>query len=121
MENDWLFKRAVESDTETPRECHLQACYSAYRNEEIPENVYEAVMGSAVIRKEELRNAMDVVNLGAVIGLAPEEIEENTLKLAIAIVSSYGIESYDAAARRLRNLNKYLNGLIFTEEYGPTE
>jgi hypothetical protein len=118
MENEWLYRRPVDSDTETPIEAHLQAMFAAYQGKRIEPHVYRAVMGYAVVRKDSLREALDFVNETAGFPSDEELINKNLQKLGVAIISSYGIESLNAATRRGQNLAYYFNGMILAEDLG---
>lgn len=118
MENEWLFRRPVDSDTETPIEAHLQAMFAAYQGRTIEERVYKAVMGYAVVRKENLKAALDFVNETADVVMDEEGVNDKLAKLGVAIISSYGIEGVDAATRRGKKLAYYLNGMILAEDLG---
>lgn len=118
MENEWLYRRPVDSDTETPIEAHLQAMFAAYQGKTIEPRVYKAVMGYAVVRKDSLREALDYVNDAAGLPLDDEQINRNLQKLGVAIISSYGIESLAAATRRGEKLAYYFNGMILAEDLG---
>jgi hypothetical protein len=118
MEKGWLYMRPVKEDTETPRECYLQAMYSAYKGEEINPDVYEAVLNSASLRKENLKAVMDNINELARRGVGKETSRMNMAVLAGAIVVSYGINGPEAAKRKLDHLGTYFMGLLFVEEFG---
>lgn len=118
---EYLLKRADPTNTETPRECHLQAMLCAYKGVAIPYDVYNAVLASAERRREVLEQAMDSINKLADMGKGPELARLGMISLAGSIVNAEGIDGPKAAKRRLDNLGKYFQGLLFTELSGPTE
>jgi len=121
MERDYLYDRAVDSDTETPRECHILAMYSAYKGIKIENEVYEAVLNSAQIRKDTLKYTMDLVNKSVDANIGEEMSRLNIMALAGSIVASYGIDGPKAAKRRLDHLGKYFEEYLLYVELGPTE
>lgn len=121
MEIDKLYRRSIESDTETPRQCHLWAMYAAFYNQVIPADVYDAVLNSAVLNKDQLREVMDQVNETAFKNFREDIILKNMVDLSVAIVRSYGSAEPKASERRLAFLTQYLDELIFSELYGKTE
>lgn len=121
MEMDYLYRRPVESDTETPRECQILAMVSAIKGEAIPGDIYEAVLRSAERRKDVLKEAMDFVNKWADMGKGKENARMNMMTLAGAIIHSHGINGPIAAKSRLNNLGMYVQAYLLTDEMGPTE
>ena len=121
MERFFLYDRAVDSDTETPRECHILAMYHAYKGEKIPQDVYDAVLNSAQIRKDHLRHTMDLTNKSVDNKIGKEMSRLNMMALAGSIVASHGIDGPKAAKRRLDHLGKYFEEYLLYIELGPTE
>lgn len=121
MERDFLYERPVKYDTETPRECHILAMYSAYKGEKIPKDVYDAVLSSAQIRKDNLKYTMDLINKTVDTNLSKEMSRLNMMALAGSIVASHGIDGPKAAKRRLDHLGKYFLEYLLFVELGPTE
>lgn len=121
MEKDYLYERPVKYDTETPRECHIRAMYSAYKGESIPSDVYDAVLSSAQIRKDTLKRTMDLVNQSADSGMGEKMSRLNMMALAGSIVASHGINGPKAAKRRLDHLGRYFLEYLLFLELGPTE
>lgn len=120
-ENAYLYKRAVESDTETPRECQILAMVYVSKGEPIPQDVYKAVMTLAERRKDILKTTLDEIDKTFKDGIGDKLAQLNLTVLAGSIALSHGIDSPNAAKRRLDSLIKYFKGHLLTEEMGPTE
>lgn len=118
---EYLYRRADPGNTETPRECHLQAMLCAFRGEAIPFDVYQAVLGSAERRQDVLKETMDSLNTLVDLGQGKATSQLNLIALAGAIVLAEGIDGPKAAKRRLNNLDRYFKSLLLSEELGPTE
>lgn len=120
-EAEWLYRLSDSSDTESPRECHLQALMSTFKGESIPEHVYNAVLGSAERNRERLKTVMDNINLFVQRGVGKETAVINIITLTGTIAATGGIDGPKAYHRRVHKLTKYFQGFLLTEETGPTE
>lgn len=121
MERRYLYERVDKTDTETPRECHLQALYAVFMAEPIPAEVYEAVINSAERNKDFLKAFMDSCNKLSRTEIGERMAASATITLSQAISSSNGIDGPEALQRRLTHMAKYLKAHVYTQEAGPTE
>jgi len=124
-EADYLYQRPDESNTDLPRECHILAMVHTHKGESIPNDVYNAVLGTVkVSRREKLGRIMDTINGFADINMGKEMSEVNKIVLAAGIASGQGVEGFEIFAaydRRLKYLLQYFEGYLLTEDLGPTE
>lgn len=118
---NYLYRRSDPSDTETPRECHLQAMLCAYRGTAIPYEVYQAVLLSAERNQENLKRIMDSINTLSDLGKGKETSRSGMMVLAQSLINSEGIKGPKARRRRLANLDTHFQKLLISEETGPTE
>lgn len=85
-EADYLYQRPDQGNTELPRECHILAMVYIHKGEAIPNDVYNAVLGSAERGREKLKRVMDTINkfVDKGFGKATSGINEPVLASSIA-------------------------------------
>ncbi|QQG41753.1 MAG: hypothetical protein HYV90_00345 [Candidatus Woesebacteria bacterium] len=121
-ERDYLYERPVKSDTETPRECQIQAIYLASQNRLIPADVQVALLNSAERGKDVLIDmTIDINNASREKYTGEYDTRERYLRFAAQVAFSYGIDGPEAFQRRLGHIRKYVFGLALAELSGPTE
>lgn len=84
-----LDQRLATNNTETPRMCQIRVLFHAMLQQEIPEDVFLAIIKFAERRKKEIRNAMEGWNQLVQLSYIIEESEIEDL--AIEVCATYGI------------------------------
>ncbi len=121
MERDYLYERPIKHNTETPRECQIRAMYHTFMNEQIPQDVYEAILQSSERNRDLVKQSMDTINKTAGTEMGEKLTKLSMMALAGAIAGSSGINGPKAAKRRLDYLGKYFESYAYSQLLGPTE